>query len=77
MELHDITAVTLLLTKAANVDAAMFNGCTPLHLAVGRQDTTIAILLCRSGADKMLRNMEDETALDLADGNDDVSFLYC
>ncbi|XP_062324330.1 NF-kappa-B inhibitor epsilon [Osmerus eperlanus] len=76
VELHDITAVTLLLTKAANVDAAMFNGCTPLHLAVGRQDTTIAFLLCRSGADKMLRNMEDETALDLADGNDDILALF-
>lgn len=52
----------------------MFNGCTPLHLAVGRQDATIAHLLCQSGADTMLRNMEDETALDLADGNDDVSY---
>ena len=55
------------------MDAAMFNGCTPLHLAVGRQDAAIANLLCQSGADTMLRNMEDETALDLADGNDDVS----
>lgn len=75
VELHDITSVKLLLSKGANVDAAMFNGCTPLHLAVGRQDATIANLLCQSGADTMLRNMEDETALDLADGNDDVS--YC
>lgn len=55
------------------MDAAMFNGCTPLHLAVGRQDATISDLLCHAGADTMLRNMEDETALDLADGNDDVS----
>lgn len=58
------------------MDAAMFNGCTPLHLAVGRQDAAIANLLCQSGADTMLRNMEDETALDLADGNDDVSYYY-
>ncbi|GAA6102135.1 NF-kappa-B inhibitor epsilon [Tachysurus ichikawai] len=72
VELHDVDAVTLLLTKGANVDAAMLNGCTALHLAVGRQDTTITGHLCRAGADKMIRNIEDETALDLADGNDNI-----
>ncbi|KAF7661588.1 hypothetical protein LDENG_00257740 [Lucifuga dentata] len=76
VELHDIPSVTLLLSKGANVDAAMFNGCTSLHLAVGRQDAAIAHLLCQSGADTMLRNMEDETALDLADGNDDILALF-
>lgn len=76
VELHDVRAVTLLLNKGANVDAAMFNGCTPLHLAVGRQDITIANLLCQSGADQMIRNIEDETPLDLADGNDDVSIDF-
>lgn len=73
VELHDVTSVKMLLSRGADVDAAMYNGCTPLHLAVGRQDTAIANILCQSGADTMLRNMEDETALDLADGNDDVS----
>lgn len=63
----------LLLSRGAHVDTAMFNGCTPLHLAVGRRDASIANILCQSGADTMLRNMEDETALDLANGNDDVS----
>lgn len=76
VELHDIISVKLLLSRGANVDAAMFNGCTPLHLAVGRQDATIANILCQSGADTMLRNMEDETALDLADGNDDILALF-
>lgn len=76
VELHDVTAVTLLLNKGANVDATMFNGCTALHLAVGRQDAPIANLLCQAGADKMIRNLEDETALDLADGNDDILALF-
>lgn len=76
VELHDLTSVKLLLSRGANVDAAMFNGCTPLHLAVGRQDAATAHLLCHSGADTMLRNMEDETALDLADGNDDILALF-
>lgn len=73
VELRDVASVKLLLSRGADVDAAMFNGCTPLHLAVGRRDATIANILCQSGADTMLRNVEDETALDLADGNDDVS----
>lgn len=51
----------------------MYNGCTPLHLAVGRKDAAVAAILSHSGADTLLRNMEDETAQDLADGNDDVS----
>lgn len=76
VELHDVSAVTLLLNRGANVDAAMFNGCTALHLAVGRQDASIANLLCQAGADKMIRNLEDETALDLADGNDDILALF-
>lgn len=76
VELRDVALVRLLLSWGANVDAAMFNGCTALHLAVGRQDADIANLLCQSGADKMLRNMEDETPLDLADGNDDILALF-
>ncbi|XP_028997560.1 NF-kappa-B inhibitor epsilon [Betta splendens] len=76
VELHDVASVKLLLGNGANVDAAMFNGCTPLHLAVGRQDASIANLLCQSGADTMLRNMEDETAQDLAEGNDDILALF-
>ncbi|KAJ3606565.1 hypothetical protein NHX12_026086 [Muraenolepis orangiensis] len=77
VERHDVSLVVLLLQQqSADVDAAMFNGCTPLHLAVGRQDATIAHLLCQADADKMVRNTENETPLDLADGNDDILALF-
>lgn len=75
VENHDEMAVKHLLQMGAQVDARMYNGCTPLHLAVGRKDATIAAILCHSGADTLLRNMEDETAQDLADGNDDILTL--
>lgn len=68
-------AVKQLLQMRAQVDAQMYNGCTPLHLAVGRKDAAITAILCHSGADTLLRNMEDETAQDLADGNDDVRIV--
>uniref|UniRef100_A0A8C5TRT9 NFKB inhibitor epsilon n=1 Tax=Malurus cyaneus samueli TaxID=2593467 RepID=A0A8C5TRT9_9PASS len=72
VECHDCKAVQFLLHNGAYVDAQMYNGCTPLHLAVGRKDATIAAILSHSGADTLLRNMENETAQDLADGNDDL-----
>lgn len=74
VECHNRRAVQFLLHHGAYVDAQMYNGCTPLHLAVGRRDAAIAAILSHSGADTLLRNMENETAQDLADGNDDVSF---
>ncbi|XP_061480841.1 NF-kappa-B inhibitor epsilon isoform X2 [Rhineura floridana] len=67
VENHDEMAVKHLLQMGAQVDAQMYNGCTPLHLAVGRKEAAIAAILCQSGADILLRNMEDETAQDLAD----------
>uniref|UniRef100_A0A663LM51 NFKB inhibitor epsilon n=1 Tax=Athene cunicularia TaxID=194338 RepID=A0A663LM51_ATHCN len=73
VECHNHRAVQFLLRNGAYVDAQMYNGCTPLHLAVGRKDAAIAAILSHSGADTLLRNMENETAQDLADGNDDVS----
>ncbi|XP_070590335.1 NF-kappa-B inhibitor epsilon [Erythrolamprus reginae] len=75
VENHDEVAVRYLLRLGAQVDSQMYNGCTPLHLAVGRNDATIAAILCHSGADTLLRNMENETAQDLADGNDDILTL--
>nr|XP_006126612.1 NF-kappa-B inhibitor epsilon [Pelodiscus sinensis] len=75
VESRDRRTVKYLLSKGAHVDAPMYNGCTPLHLAVGRKDATMAAILYHSGADTLLRNMEDETAQDLADGNDDLLAL--
>ncbi|NWY57617.1 IKBE inhibitor, partial [Chionis minor] len=75
VECHNRRAVQFLLHNGAYVDAQMYNGCTPLHLAVGRKDAAIAAILSHSGADTLLRNMEDETAQDLADGNDDLLAL--
>ncbi|KAF7254739.1 NF-kappa-B inhibitor epsilon [Varanus komodoensis] len=75
VENHDEMAVKHLLRMGAQVDAQMYNGCTPLHLAVGRKDAAIAAILCHSGADTLLRNMEDETAQDLADDDDDILTL--
>ncbi|KAJ7340941.1 hypothetical protein JRQ81_004228 [Phrynocephalus forsythii] len=75
VENHDEMAVKQLLRMGAQVDAQMYNGCTPLHLAVGRKDAAITAILCHSGADTLLRNMEDETAQDLADGNNDILTL--
>ncbi|NXH12488.1 IKBE inhibitor, partial [Bucco capensis] len=75
VECHNCRAVQFLLRNGAYVDAQMYNGCTPLHLAVGRKDAAIAGILSHSGADTLLRNMENETAQDLADGNDDLLAL--
>ncbi|NXA95291.1 IKBE inhibitor, partial [Melanocharis versteri] len=75
VECHNRRAVQFLLRHGAYVDAQMYNGCTPLHLAVGRKDAAIAAILSHSGADTLLRNMENETAQDLADGNDDLLAL--
>ncbi|XP_026537071.1 NF-kappa-B inhibitor epsilon [Notechis scutatus] len=75
VENHDEMAVRHLLRLGAQVDSQMYNGCTPLHLAVGRNNAAIAAILCHSGADTLLRNMENETAQDLADGNDDILTL--
>ncbi|XP_006126612.2 NF-kappa-B inhibitor epsilon [Pelodiscus sinensis] len=75
VESRDRRTVKYLLSKGAHVDAPMYNGCTPLHLAVGRKDAAMAAILYHSGADTLLRNMEDETAQDLADGNDDLLAL--
>ncbi|KAM8809469.1 NF-kappa-B inhibitor epsilon [Eudromia elegans] len=75
VECHNRRAVQFLLRNGAYVDAQMYNGCTPLHLAVGRKDAAIAAILSHFGADTLLRNMENETAQDLADGNDDLLAL--
>lgn len=65
VETQERGLVQFLLQAGARVDARMLNGCTPLHLAVGRGLKNISSTLCEAGADSLLRNVEDETPQDL------------
>nr|DBA27376.1 TPA: hypothetical protein GDO54_011535 [Pyxicephalus adspersus] len=69
VEMLDNQLVNHLLQYRPHVDAFMYNGCTPLHLAVGRKDVGLARLLCQAGADILQRNREGDTPQDLAEGN--------
>ncbi|ELK00255.1 NF-kappa-B inhibitor epsilon [Pteropus alecto] len=73
VETQERGLVQFLLQAGARVDARMLNGCTPLHLAVGRGLNSISSTLCEAGADSLLRNVEDETPQDLAE--DPFAFL--
>ncbi|KAM5286364.1 NF-kappa-B inhibitor epsilon [Hipposideros larvatus] len=67
VETQEQGLVQFLLHAGARVDARMLNGCTPLHLAMGRGLSSISSTLCKAGADSLLRNVEDETPQDLAE----------
>lgn len=69
VEMLDSHLVAHLLQYRPHVDALMYNGCTPLHLAVGRKDIELSRLLCQAGADILQRNREGDTPQDLAEGN--------
>ncbi|GCC44023.1 hypothetical protein chiPu_0028045 [Chiloscyllium punctatum] len=73
VECGDRALVRFLLKMGAAVNAIMYNGCSALHLAVGRWDTQTADILCQAGADPLLPNVEGDTARDLASDNIDVS----
>ncbi|XP_066281123.1 NF-kappa-B inhibitor epsilon-like isoform X2 [Branchiostoma lanceolatum] len=78
VERNDIQMVReLLFGCRAQVDAQMYNSCTPLHLAVGRRHQEITSLLIQAGANPNLSNTEEDTPQDLAAGDDDIaSMLY-
>merc|ERR1711991_505198 len=55
-----------LVSFGADVNKAMDNGSTPLHLASKYGRTEIFSLLLNKGADVNRRNNNDQTALDVA-----------
>ncbi|XP_018429849.1 PREDICTED: NF-kappa-B inhibitor epsilon-like [Nanorana parkeri] len=69
VEMLDGELVAHILQYRPHVDALMYNGCTALHLAVGRKDIGLSRLLCQAGADILQRNREGDTPQDLAEGN--------
>ncbi|XP_063774888.1 NF-kappa-B inhibitor epsilon [Pseudophryne corroboree] len=75
VEMLDRPLLLHLLQHRPQVDAFMYNGCTPLHLAVGRKDAGLARILCQAGADILQRNREGDTPQDLAEGNNQLLAL--
>ncbi|XP_077993179.1 NF-kappa-B inhibitor epsilon-like [Glandiceps talaboti] len=65
--------IRFLLHYQAYVDTLTYNGCTPLHLAVGRGYQQGAEILMQAGADAALLNFEHESAHDLAGSNRTIS----
>ena len=48
------------------INATMYSGCTPLHIASGRGNITIVAYLISMGANPELLTDEGESALDIA-----------
>lgn len=61
-----IELMALLLDKNAYIDAASPNGTTPLMMAAFYGTPSAVKLLLEAGADPMLRNQKDLTAIDFA-----------
>ncbi|XP_032803783.1 NF-kappa-B inhibitor epsilon-like isoform X2 [Petromyzon marinus] len=76
VEQGDGVMVARLVELGAQVNAIMYNGCTPLHQAVGRRLVDLAKLLMRLGADATLPNLEYDSPLDLADDHGMSLFAY-
>ncbi|CAN0407509.1 unnamed protein product [Lampetra planeri] len=76
VEQDDGLMVSRLVELGAQVNAIMYNGCTPLHQAVGRRLADLAKLLMRLGADATLPNLEYDSPLDLADDHGMSLFAY-
>ncbi|EGD72854.1 hypothetical protein PTSG_04582 [Salpingoeca rosetta] len=65
----------LLLKANANVDAKGFEDITPLHDAAMNGHTDVVKLLVKHGADPTLENKDGQTAIDLADEEEDLRDL--
>ncbi len=73
VESGDIEAVRFLIQRCgANVNAATFDGSTPLKLALGRGFAAAANLLVQSGAEQCLLTSSEES--DSSESDEEVSF---
>jgi ankyrin repeat protein len=61
-----LDVMVLLLDKSAYIDAASPNGTTPLMMAAHYGTPSAVKLLLEAGADPMLKNQQDLTAIDFA-----------
>ena len=73
--LGDDKAAQLLLNAGAEIDAADANGYTPLHEAIILGHANFVAFLVSKGASISCRNQDGDTALELAEGNDNIKRL--
>jgi ankyrin repeat protein len=71
----DVDAMEALLDRGANVDPRDFEGGTPLFRAVESGHLNAVELLLQRGANTRAWRVDGRTALDLAEGNDDMREL--
>lgn len=71
----DVDAMEALLDGGANVDPRDFEGATPLFRAVQSGNLDAVELLLQRGANTRTWRIDGQTALDLAEGNDDMQEL--
>jgi len=65
-----VECVRLLLSNKADVNQPTKNGTTPLHKAAQRGHNKIIRMLIVEGADRVLKNGQNKTALELVDEHD-------
>ena len=63
VETGKVKSVELCLKHGAQVNAQRTTMMTPLHIAAMKGDLEIVKMLCRSGADKHIKDNEKQTPL--------------
>lgn len=69
---HRLEVLNLLLDRGAHVNAVSNQGMSALHVAIHHRLYQAVYLLLRFGADAALRNRDDQSAFDLADGDPEM-----
>jgi uncharacterized protein len=74
---HEVAAriVDRLIANGAELNAKQVGGQTPLHHAVGRESKAVTETLIMAGADPFLKDDQGKSAMDLAQGNDDLKAI--